>query len=121
MTVDEIAEIAHALNRAYCFALGDISQPVWSEAPRWQKDSARAGVRFHLANPNASAGASHLAWMREKLMDGWVFGGEKDAGKRTHPCLVAFSELPTEQQIKDVLFSQTVRALAPLCEEKLED
>jgi hypothetical protein len=50
--------------------------------------------------------------MKEKLDAGWVYGEVKDAEKKTHPCLVPFSELPPFQQQKDSLFCGIVDALA---------
>ena len=32
-------------NRAYCQMIGDNSQSTWEDAPEWQKQSARKGVR----------------------------------------------------------------------------
>jgi hypothetical protein len=56
--------------------------------------------------------------MAEKLSSGWVFGEEKDpnADPPTHPCLVPFEELPTDQRLKDVLFQSVVRGLRELTE-----
>lgn len=116
MTVEQIAEICHEANREYCQALGDDSQKSWHYAPKWQKESAVLGVQFHLDNPNAGPQASHENWMAQKEADGWVFGGEKDGAAKTHPCMVPFDQLPREQQAKDVLFRNTVHALAPLVE-----
>jgi hypothetical protein len=50
MKVEEIAKVAHEVNRAYCQAIGDNSQPTWEEAPGWQRDSAINGVLLHLSN-----------------------------------------------------------------------
>lgn len=116
MTVEQIAEICHEANREYCQALGDDSQKSWHYAPKWQKESAVLGVQFHLDNPNAGPQASHESWMAQKEADGWVFGEEKDGTAKTHPCMVPFDQLPKEQQAKDVLFRNTVHALAPLVE-----
>lgn len=43
--VDAAARAAHEVNRAYCIALGDTSQPSWDEAPEWQRESAKKGVQ----------------------------------------------------------------------------
>ena len=107
-----IAAVAHEINRAYCAALGDDSQPEWDDAPDWQKDSAVGGVEFHLANPDAGPEASHESWLAQKEADGWTYGEEKDPEAKTHPCFVPFTELPPEQQAKDFLFRQTVHSLA---------
>lgn len=106
-----VARVAHEINRAYCLALGDTSQPEWEAAPSWQRASAIHGVEFHLANPNAWPWASHDSWSRQKIADGWVHGEVKDAEKKTHPCLVPFNDLPVEQQAKDYLFRAVVHAL----------
>lgn len=107
-----IARAAHEVNRAYCAALGDYSQKGWEEAPQWQRDSAIAGVRFHIANPDASPSASHENWLKDKLAQGWKWGEVKDAEKKEHPCMVEFTELPQVQQAKDHLFRAVVHQMA---------
>lgn len=108
----EIARIAHELNRAYCLALGDLSQLPWDEAPEWQRESVLAGVMLHLSNPDAGPEASHEAWKAHQLAKGWQYGPAKDVEAKTHPCLVPFAELPVEQQAKDFLFRAIVHALS---------
>lgn len=112
MTPERIARVCHEANRAYCAAIGDASQPTWEDAPAWQRESAVAGVRFHLANPNAGDEASHDEWLRVKRAEGWIYGETKDAVARTHPCVVPFHQLPEEQQRKDALFRAVVHALS---------
>lgn len=108
MKSDEIARIAHEVNRAYCTAIGDASQVAWADAPEWQRASAIKGVEFHLANENASPSASHDSWLEEKRQTGWKYGPVKDADKKEHPCFVEYDELPLEQRIKDYLFKAVV-------------
>ncbi len=112
--VERIARVAHEINRAYCEALGDLSQPVWEEAPAWQRESAMHGVRLHLDNPEAGPQASHEAWMAEKLANGWAYGPEKRPDVKQHPCLVPFAELPRKQQAKDYIFAAVVHACAAM-------
>ena len=111
MKNEDIASICHETNRALCAALGDMSQPAWAEAPEWQKKSAVAGVEFHLANPDSKPEDSHNSWMKQKLDDGWQFGPTKDPEKKLHPCIMPYSALPREQQVKDSLFIAVVRAI----------
>ena len=108
---DEIARVAHEVNRSYCQALGDNSQPAWDDAPQWQRDSALLGVKLHTENPNAGPQASHESWMAQKLAEGWVYGPEKRPDLKQHPCIVPFDDLPREQQAKDYLFRGVVHAL----------
>lgn len=60
----------------------------------------------------------HDSWLAEKARDGWVYGKVKDADAKTHPCIVPFSQLPVEQQIKDALFRATVLGVAAARREK---
>ena len=106
-----IARVCHEVNRGYCQALGDNSQPAWESAPEWQRSSAINGALLHLHNPDAGAEASHEAWMAEKVAAGWVYGETKDPERKTHPCLLPFNQLPREQQAKDFIFRAVVHAL----------
>ena len=111
MKVEQIARVAHEINRAYCLSLGDDSQPKWDDAPEWQRESAINGVQFHIAKPDASPDNSHIAWLRVKTEAGWKWGPVKDPEKKEHPCCVPFDQLPAEQQVKDYLFRQVVHSL----------
>jgi hypothetical protein len=110
-SIENIARICHETNRAWCLALGDTSQPLWENAPEWQRESALKGVFFHLAHPDATASASHDQWLAEKRATGWTFGAVKDPEKKEHPCFVPFELLPWEQQMKDKLFKSIVDVL----------
>ena len=109
---EQIANVAHEVNRSYCEALGDVSQTGWKDAPQWQKDSAVLGVKLHTNNPDAGPQASHESWMAQKISEGWEYGTVKDAESKRHPCIVPFDELPREQQAKDYIFRGVVHAVA---------
>lgn len=112
MTVKKIARVCHEVNRAFCQSIGDNSQPTWEDAPDWQKESAINGVKFHLANPTAGPDASHVNWLKEKVLSGWVYGEVKDPIAKTHPCIVPYEQLPVEQQSKDYIFRAIIHALS---------
>ncbi|MBE3035719.1 MAG: hypothetical protein IMZ70_01345 [Candidatus Atribacteria bacterium] len=114
MNIEQIAELGHETNRAYCRLLADFSQRDWHDAPQWQKDSAISGVKFHLENPDATPSHSHEEWLRVKQDEGWKYGPVKDPEKKEHPCCVPYDDLPLEQRIKDTLFTSIVAALKPL-------
>lgn len=109
--IREIARVCHEVNRAYCTAIGDTSQPTWEDAPQWQKDSAISGVKVKIANPDSTPEDSHKGWLAHKQADGWTYGLFKDPDKKEHPCMVPYDQLPEEQQVKDYLFISVVRAL----------
>lgn len=106
------ARVCHEVNRAYCQAIGDDSQPSWEDAPEWQKESALLGVDLHTHN-DVGPEASHESWMAQKIADGWEYGLIKDPVLKIHPCIKPFADLPKEQQIKDFLFRAVVHAMRP--------
>lgn len=108
-STETIARICHQTNKAWCEANGDTTQKDWDEAEPWQRESAKIGVQYRIDNPDAKEDAQHNAWMADKIKHGWVYGEEKNAEKKTHPCIVP--ELPEFQQKKDKLFCAIVDAL----------
>jgi hypothetical protein len=104
------AQAAHEVNRAYCIALGDTTQPPWENAPLWQRESALKGVESALAG--ATPEESHRSWFADKQAAGWKYGSVKDSEKKEHPCFVSYAALSREQRQKDMLFTATVRGVA---------
>lgn len=108
---EKIARVCHQVNKAYCESIGDFSQVDWEDAPKWQRDSAIAGVVFQMKNPDAPASASHDSWLEQKRKDGWKYGKVKNIDKKEHPCFVPYNELPQIQKVKDYLFKGVVKAI----------
>ena len=111
MKKEQIAQVAHNINKAYCESIGDNSQPTGEDAPEWQKSSAINGVQFHLDNPDAKPSASHESWLKQKTEEGWKYGVVKNPETKEHPCFVPYDELPTEQKSKDFLFKEVIHSL----------
>lgn len=111
MTVESIAQVAHEINKAYCESIGDFSQPMWQEAPEWQRSSAINGVKFHIDNPNASPSASHEKWLEQKIEEGWKYGAVKNPEAKEHPAFMPYDQLPEKEKSKDFLFKQIVHSL----------
>ena len=114
LSPEQIAKIAHEVNRAYCQAIGDFTIAQWDDAPDWQKQSAIAGVEMHLANPDATPEQSHESWYAQKEAEGWTYGEVKDMEKKEHPCFLPYDELPIGQKAKDYLFRATVHLVKHL-------
>ena len=108
--LDACARAAHEVNRAYCLALGDNSQPAWTSPPRGRQISALEGVDGVLAGNGPEQ--SHESWLKQKAETGWKYGPVKDPEKKEHPCFVPYAELPDSQKAKDRLFVTTVRCMA---------
>lgn len=104
-----IAELCHEANRAYCEAMGDMSQVSWDKAPTWQRNSAIDGVKYHMENPDSTPEDSHKNWLAQKEKEGWSYGLVKDPEKKTHPCFTAYGNLPVEQRAKDYIFTAIVK------------
>jgi hypothetical protein len=116
MNIEEIAEINHEANVALCNILGETTQGSWVDAPYWQRESSINGVRVILSNKDAKPEDAHNIWMKEKYEARWIYGPTKDPDKKEHPCLKPFNKLAPEQQAKDHLFLNIVRALEPFIE-----
>lgn len=105
MTPEQIARICHEANKAYCEALGDYSHAPWSYSDPGLRASVENGVHVYLGNPKTTPEESHTNWVEFKRSQGWTLGKFKDLDSKKHPCMVAFDDLPPEQQIKDALFA----------------
>lgn len=118
-TKEQIAKVCHDVNKAYCEALGDASQPIWENAPQWQKDSILMGVDLHTSNPNSKTSDSHNSWLEQKTKEGWKYGAIKNVELKEHPCFVSYEQLPKEQQAKDFIFKAIVNSLNNIAQSEL--
>jgi hypothetical protein len=109
--IEQMAMIVHETKRAYGKTVGDNSYSPWDETPGDQKNPTINSVTFLLQNPLAPVETLHDEWVRFMIADGWTFGSEKDDKKKTHPCLVAYEELPKEQKVKNFLFRNIIHTL----------
>lgn len=108
--IEACARAAHESNLIYCLALGDSSQKHWEETPEDIKATTKNNVEAVLGG--ATPEQLHQLWCAAKYKDGWKFGPKKDAVKKTHPCLTAYSNLPIADRRKDALYRSTVTAMA---------
>lgn len=113
--VEQAARVCHETLRAFCQTLGDNSLPPWKDAPEWQKESSRDGVRFYFeqfaAGIEPSPAATHERWMKQKKAEGWKHGDTKNSKTKEHPSFVAYDDLPLQEKQKDYLFSAVCKAL----------
>ena len=115
LTIEEIANVCHQVNKAFCAANGDHSQPEWELAPDWQRSSAINGVKAHIdSGLTMLPEDSHISWMKQKVQEGWGYGEEKNVDKKTHPCMVPYEQLPVNQRTKDYLFREVVHTLVKM-------
>lgn len=106
-----ITAAAYEVNRQYCLMVstGDHSHVAWPELDAQLRTvalMATAGIA-----EGYTPEKSHAAWMMMKKSQGWRYGQTKNQETLEHPCLVPFSELPLDQQAKDLLWHGTVTAM----------
>lgn len=107
-----IARVCHEANRAYQIITDDPNPSEhWERTPVSVMMSAITGVEHALQG--ATPEELHESWCDTKAEQGWTYGAEKNPVLLTHPCLVAYGDLPEEQRVKDRLFQAIVHALAP--------
>lgn len=116
MTASQIARVVHEANRALQIEQNDPTIPVspsWEDLDDETRRSAVEGVTNILTGKVTSPEQSHVEWMRFKQENGWTLGPVKDEGKKEHPLLVPYRELPEDAKLKDALFFAIVNALRP--------
>lgn len=110
--IAKTAQLCHEINRAYQISLGDETGFPWFDSTVEMQESAKAGVRAFVESEfTLTPEQQHNRWMAGKLAAGWRYGPVKDAAERTHPCLVAYEELPMEDRAKDLMFQAAVRTV----------
>ena len=108
--VEDIARICHDADRALQIALGEAPNNDWANTSADIKESVVTGV-IAATQEGMTPAKLHRAWVLERTKSGYVYGEVKDHDKKTHPCLVPYEDLPSEQRAKDVLFFSIVLAL----------
>ena len=121
LTLENIAEVCHEANRAYCKVRGDLSHKPWAECSTDLQNSVLRGVMLRVSRPYVTDREMHEAWFHDHLAQGWVYGPVKDPVAKTHPCMRPcmrpYEELPLADRLKDSLFSEIVSVLRRLLAE----
>lgn len=108
--IEACARAAHEVNRQFCSAMGDFSHGPWETLTDDLKSVARESV-INIATHDHTNKQLHDSWVAAKRSQGWSYAPTKDTKAKEHPCLVAWDQLPFEQQVKDDLWISTVKSL----------
>ena len=98
MHYKQIARMVHAVVREYNVVNsipGD--NFVWDKVRPEYRASIEQAVKNQLEDPASNPKESHDRWLADREKEGWVYGKIKDQSKKTHPCMVPYSELPGVQ------------------------
>lgn len=49
---------------------------------------------------------AHDVWASQRFKDSWTYGPERDDVRKTHPCLVAYEDLPESEKMYDRLMTE---------------
>lgn len=109
MKIEVLASMVHEANRAYCTSIEQYITAPWDLEPIIIQNSIIDGIKNIAANPGMTPSQSHDSWLQYKAAEGWVYGEIKDVEKKTHPCMVAYSDLPEYEKIKDRIFGSLVK------------
>ena len=109
-TDDQIAEGIHVMNGLLQRWHGEEPlQPDWQAAPEAMRARVVALVRGY--RDGMTPRQAHERWVEAMTADGWRYGERKDPELRTHPNMVAYSELPQAQRVKDTMSHQITLVL----------
>lgn len=108
--IEQAAKAAHEAIREFNEAINDFSVKPWDDAAENIKKSAIDGVKYLIANPEATGKDMHDNWVKFKKADGWVYGEIKDASKKTHPSMRPYDQLDARERMKDDIFVSMVKA-----------
>lgn len=111
LSIDQVAELCHEQNRAYCALIGDDVARPWHEAAAKIRQSAVDGVLHAIRAPNHNPRESHENWLAFKEANGWRYGIMKNEATKEHPCFMPYDDLPEDQKAKDYLFLGVVSSL----------
>lgn len=110
LVAEQIAWVVHEAMRAYDQMCTGHIAPALGAMPT--NGDVVNDVKFLLANPDLGDDGRHVTWMEAKLLDGWTYGEERDNGRKKHPLLKPWEDLPEEVRARDRLFRAVVVALA---------
>lgn len=107
-TQEEIAQMCHIANSAYSESIGEAPSALWDNLTADQKASLMVNVQMVIDNPEVSGEAMHNSWGTTMAKAGWKYGEVKDEAAKTHPYMLAYSDMTDEKRARDNLFIKTV-------------
>jgi len=108
------AQIVNRLVQGYRVATNQEPPADWAALADEDKKHIMDRVMFYLTEADVTVSSLHDAWAFSLFNEGWSFGEKHDVENKTHPMLVAYSDLPLIRRVEDTLFMQTIQTLSRL-------
>ena len=99
MTITEIAELCHELNRLIARAAGNEQEPPWAEVSRDDYFKTIDRVAFFACCAD-SPQEYHDRWASARIKNGWKWGLDFDPVEKTDPELIPFVEMEPAYQAR---------------------
>lgn len=107
-----IAEIAYYANNVYRKSIGEQYKTPWRYLSSQEIATLINAVnRVIESDIPYSPEVNHMAWLTEKIQQGWIYGEKEDVERRIHPCLKPYHKLSNEMKAKDMIFVAIVHGL----------
>jgi len=110
---DQAARIIHAALEYLNMFQGN-EYPLWDEMSVSEREMFVEGVNWIFTTPGITPEEAHVFWQQSKEAAGWTYGPIKNYATKQHPSIRPFAQLPVDEQVKDTLFIEMVRALSPI-------
>ena len=81
---------------------------IWEERDEKFRNQMTEYVESLRGKPLPTPEEAHDSWWKKYEEMGWVYGEKRDTAAKTHPDMVAFSDLPKDERDKDEIFLSLV-------------
>ena len=108
MDIEQVARVSYEANRAIQKELGEEVSPPFKAATYLQINEVLQRVTNYLAGETSEE--YHKSWVARKRDKGWVYGPALNIPAKTHPNMVNYHDLPSDQRLKDHMFETIVDA-----------
>jgi len=103
------AKTAYETVRTYLIEQDKVDRKPWGELKHKEQVTLYKAVEMLEENSHTNASSVHDAWLERKMKEGWTYGKELDAVKKTDPQMVSYRGLPPIRRKNDKLFHAVVK------------
>jgi len=106
MTCEELTKILYEATRLEAeWSHRSVVPEAWEQRDEKFKQQMIEIVKHYLEiDKLPTPEEAHNSWMESYLKIGWQYGKVRDTEKKTHPDLVPYDDLPSDEKEKDAIF-----------------